>query len=343
MTETSRDPDTLARRLDANVPPGVQNAPFGDSDPLVNMAARLANAQHPEMSPAVMARIRSQVMEAQYRQQRKYGRRIRSVFHWAAMVSLIAVLFIFGLAPTALASAPGDSLYPYKQLIEWGELVAAGSSEAQAFTHLLHAERRAREAMLLSERGHISSGSFIASLTELAAAAEIARRDASLPAATLDQLEDRTAEINATLDSILHNVQQSAIVPQSTLSPLMTSVRAIQNGGSLLLPTATPTATPTWTNTPTVTVSPTSVPTQPAAGANLTAPTEAQASQENQVSGNGEEPGEEAIDCTNRPPSFAGAEGWRALCEGAAMPQDDPSDSGPPEGRGPPSGAGPPP
>jgi len=381
VTEPPHDPDSLAQRLDETLPPVGTNAPHGAPDPLVDMAARLANAPHPEVPLEVAARIRAQVMAAHYQQKQKRMSRLRPAFHWAAVASIIVALLSFGLTPTALASVPGDTLYPLKQLIEWGELAAAGSAEAQALTHLLHAERRIEEALRLTEQGQMPPEVLAASLAELTAAAEAARSDAALPASTRLQLEARTAQVQETLNNLLSQATQSRLIPESTLSPLMTSMWEAQNDGNLLLPTATPTstltathtptathtstptytptttptATSTLTATPTATHSPTTTPTltltatpsplPPVPAPTTPAPAALATNAESQTSeGNGQTDWSDSGDCSNPPPTWVPAEGWRALCEGAPMPQDDEDDDGgPPEGVGPPKGVGPPP
>jgi hypothetical protein len=314
MTNSLHDPDSLARRLDEQVPANRFKAVHGDTDPLVDMAAQMANTQHPELSAAAMERIRTQVMTAHLNHHQKRPQRLRSVSHWAAIASLVLLLFLFGLGPTALASVPGDPLYGFKKAIEWGELSAARSVEAQAFTHLLHASRRAQEAAKLSEQGQIASELFLASLGEMAAAAELAHNEPALSGVILDQLQTQTIQINDLLNSTLNRVQQANLTPD-TLSPLLTSVWATQSSDSLLLPTATPSPATLPTATP---VPPTT------------------------TSGSHTDEDEEP-DCDNPPPPQAPAEGWRALCEGAPMPQDDPDDNrGGPGGAGQPPHAGPP-
>lgn len=362
MSKAPHDADSLAQRLDETLPAGGVTAPRDDPDPLVGMAARLANAPHPKMPPEMAAQIRSQVLAAQRLQKQTRPVRFHPAFYWAAVAGVIAFV-LFGLQPAVLASVPGSALYPLKRTIESLELLAAGATEAQAFTHLLHAERRAQEAAVLAEQGQIESDLFAAALEQIAAAAQAARSDPVLPAAVVSQLEARIAQINTALGSALRRAQESSLVPESTLAPLATSVWATQTSGALSVVTAapslTPTATLTQTSTAAVTTAPTATPTPtspltetptaaptqtPSATAPAATPTPMTAPP--QVFVTADPAGlnwDDNADCSNPPPAWAPAVGWRARCEGAAVPPAGGSNPGPPPGAGRPGGAGPPP
>jgi hypothetical protein len=96
----------------------------------------------------------------------------------------------------------------------------------------------------------------------LVAAAKDARAHTGMAASDRLQLEARTVQINTLLDSILIRAEQSGLVSQETLAPLVAEVRDTQASGSLLLPPAvTPTATPVPTMTPGATTAPSLTPT----------------------------------------------------------------------------------
>lgn len=65
MTEFRHDPNSLADRLDQVLPPGQPEQIGTDGDSLVETAARIASAPRPSLSPAAMARIQAQVTQAQ--------------------------------------------------------------------------------------------------------------------------------------------------------------------------------------------------------------------------------------------------------------------------------------
>jgi hypothetical protein len=249
------------------------------------------------------------------------------------------MLLLFGLTPSALTSLPGDPLYTFKQVIEWSEFTAAGSLEAQAFTHLLHAERRAQEAFRLSQYGRISSNLFTSSLAEISAGLEVARSDAMLPPTTLVELEARASQISATLNDVLNLSAQSSQIPVATLIPLMTSVHAMQIESDLL-PMTSPTLTPT------ITITPTPTPIQPTFTPSSISPvlTPTQISVQAETAGDNQEDNlsnqDEIVDCDSPPPTWAAAEGWRSLCEGSPRPEDDDINDESSQDTGPPPWAG---
>jgi hypothetical protein len=64
MTEIHYDPNSLADRLDQLLPPGQPDRISSDGDPLIEAAARLAAAPRPALSPAALARIQAQAVQA---------------------------------------------------------------------------------------------------------------------------------------------------------------------------------------------------------------------------------------------------------------------------------------
>lgn len=329
MTDFDHDPNALAQQLDDLIPAGDTHAPRAVSDPRVAVAARLANAPQPQMTPEALMRIKIEVMDAQQKRATRRPVRRFPIGQWAVAASLILVLMVFGLASPVMASVPGDVLYPVKQVVEWGELTAARSAEPRAFTHLLHAERRAQEALTLVNRGQMAPELFDAALTQMRSAAQIAQSGAALSPAAANQLQTKSAEVSRLLDSALQQAVQAQIAPEGILLSLETRVRETQNGGDLLA-TTTATSTPTLTpsNTATNTLTP-SVTARPAVTRTPPAP----AGPANPPNGGGS-PGvpewNENADCSNPPPADAPALGWRARCEGGSAPQDAASTQGPP-------------
>jgi hypothetical protein len=309
MTTTPHDPDQLAQRLDAALP-ADSDAATPDDDPLVTMALTVATAPHPTLSPDAAARIRAKTLRA-YDSARE-ARRVHIPLGWAAAVAAIMTGVLLGLTPAALASLPDEALYPMKGIIEQVEFAAARSPEAQAFTYLLHARRRADEAQGLARRGQSASEVARAAYDALAAAAGIARQEGMLSAAALSQLNAETMAITAVLDGIADTPQPDASATATTS-----------------VPTATHTPSPTVPS-PSLTPAPTAESNLSPPPASAPIPTDDDAS----------------IDCSNPPPDWAPAEGWRERCESGAAPQDNgsaaPSGGGPPAGVGPPEGAGPP-
>lgn len=330
MTNLSLDPNSLAQQLDDLIPAGGTGGPRESADPLVAVAARLARVPQPQMTPEALMRIKIEVMDAQQTRAARRSRRRLPVGQWAVAASLILVLLVFGLASPVLASVPGDWLYPVKQVVEWGELTAAQSSETRAFTHLLHAERRLQEALTLLDHGQIAPDLLDSALTQIQSAAQTARSGAELSPAAVTQLQTKTAEVSRLLDSTLQRALQAPIAPEGALLALELRARDLQDAGDLLLPavtltntpTVTPSHTPTRTLTPSVTVRPavTRTPPLPAGPAN--------------PPNGGASPAvpewNENADCGNPPPEGVPALGWRARCEGGSAPQDAAGTQGPP-------------
>jgi hypothetical protein len=255
MTDTMTDPRSLADRLDAALPPDRFDIPSMSDDPLVNTAQLFAALPQPLLSPVTKGQIRSQVLEA-YRQQthRSVSMRSRTIaaLRWAAVVGIVLMLSLVGVTRAALASVPGDTLYPVKEVVERVELALATSDQARASVQLKHAERRAQEALVLLDRGRWSPDLVTTALDDMIAAAKAAREDPSIPASERVQLEARTVQINTLLDSILVRAARSGLVSQDSLAPLIEHVHTTQTSGSLLLPppVPAPTATPSPTPAP---------------------------------------------------------------------------------------------
>lgn len=251
MSEYRHTPDSLAERLDELLPPGQPNQVNHDSDPLIQAAAWLASAPHPQISPEAMARIQAQVVRAQRIQHSSSRLHFATAARWLLAASIVLIVLFVGAIPPSLASVPGDFLYPFKQVIEQAELAFANSPPASAVTHMVHAERRSQEVTTLLTRGQFEPRLIRQALAELSAAAQIAQTGDGLNAAVRADLERRTAAVNAQINTVLALVGDSSQVPDATVIPLVTEVRATQNSGGLLLPTTSSTIMPSPTDVPT--------------------------------------------------------------------------------------------
>ncbi len=262
MSNQPLNPDSLAEQLDALLPadsPGEINSGHQD-DPLLAAAAHLAAAPSPALSPEAMARIQAQMLQA-FDQQRfeRSARRVRvhPALRWVLVAGLAFVVLFAASVPSALASVPGDWLYPVKGMIEQAELGLAASPESRAAVYLTFAERRTREASVLAGQGAFDPTLFQAALSNLAQASDTAH-NAGL---ALPVLQARAVGIKAQLDTVLLQAASHPEIPPAVVEPMMTQVQATQNAGGLLLPPATETHTPAPTNTAAPTLTPTVTPT----------------------------------------------------------------------------------
>ncbi len=101
MAKRKLNPRSLARRLDVTLPPGGDDWPAADEDPLVDMALRLSASPPPEpIGSEAKARIRSQVLHA-YRQQaaprtQASSRRV-FVTRWTRAAAATLAVIVVGL------------------------------------------------------------------------------------------------------------------------------------------------------------------------------------------------------------------------------------------------------
>ena len=338
MTDVRHDPDSLADRLDDLLSSGGPLPPH-DDDPLVDAALRLANAPRPEMPPESVARIQRQVLAA-YRQRVPAGRASRPrprpprVLRWlvAAGVLLSTLAISLGVVAAA-ASLPGDALYPLKQAAERVELALAESPQEQANVHLIHARRRVNEALALLEAGRSSTGALVDAVEDLSAAWTLTgSAPAGLPSDLYQDVKDALAlaarsgdagtqamvtPLWATMEglsggglpTVTHVPTVILLTPSATpsLTPTVTASATrtmIPTNTASFTPTPTPTGTLTVTVTVTVTATPTATPTEfPATTPPYLIP-----------DAGGQ------YDCSNPPPTWAPALGWREQCEGGPPP-----------------------
>ncbi len=298
MTEEHTS-DELAEQLDAALPPDSNHIPTDTDDPLIQAAVWLASVPQPQMSPEALERIHRQIIKAP-----TPVKVIRPSFMpRLALVASLVLIVIFGSAiPSALASVPGDVLYPMKQAIERAELSLATSPEARAGVYITQAERRTGEAETLLLRDQLDTDLLQAAYVSIGAAAEIADQ-IGIPQRA--ELQQRAALIDFRLTAIIEEIN----TPSDDLVPVLTQIADIRTDCDDLLPvtasatpepeasltasatseptltatdaptgtpvpslTATATVTPTITATLTVTASPTptTTPTAIAVGCTLT-------------------------------------------------------------------------
>ncbi len=247
MTHYRLTSDELADRLDATLPPNQDTIPAADDDTLVNLALQLARVPRPEMSSATFARIRAQVMGAhQQPQVRRPVRRLQMtpLMRWAAVLAITILFFGTAMIPVAASSLPGEFLYPVKLGLEQIEVVAAPSPAALSAVHLNHAERRLDEAQILLERGRIDSALLLEGWESLAKSLEIAEQT---PSADIPfELQARAAQVDAALNTVLQQAEQTGIASPDEIRDLTANLPAVDvnTAASLAAPTATPMSSP---------------------------------------------------------------------------------------------------
>jgi hypothetical protein len=95
MTEFRHDPNSLADRLDQLLPPGQPEQIGSDGDPLTEMAARIASAPRPTLSPAALARIQAQITQAQPVAPQRFPIQAASSGR-LALVAVLTVVLVIG-------------------------------------------------------------------------------------------------------------------------------------------------------------------------------------------------------------------------------------------------------
>ncbi len=247
MSKQKYTPGSLAQRLDEVLPPDTLTQAETDNDPLIEAAAELANAPRPALSTDAMARIQAQVLEAQRQQintqttQQSNSRviRLQPALRWMLVAGLAIVVLFAASVPPALASVPGDVLYPVKQVLETVELGLATTPESQASVYLNFAERRTQELEVLLERGTLDSQLVDAALNNMIRAGESAQTgsvDTTL-------LQTRTTAITTQLNSVLQTAASKN--PNDNVAAVLGAAQATQSSGALMLlvppmPTHTP-------------------------------------------------------------------------------------------------------
>ncbi len=240
MIEPEFNADQLADRLDAVLPPHQTGAAPLNGDETLNAAIRLAKAPHPEMTPAMQARIQARVLAAA--RQQKAARRVSRfqttlLLRWAA----IFVLLFVGLgatAPSIAGSVPGEVWYPVKRGLENVERLLATSPDSQANVYLTQAERRLVEAQQLLERGQFDTEIIEAAQDDAAASVQILVQMAAPDTQTI--VQSRVARVNTTAQHLIQTALTAGIVTRDEVIELLPTPTA----------TGVPTTAPTLTFTP---------------------------------------------------------------------------------------------
>ena len=205
-------------------------------------ALRLAQAEHPVLPPAALARIEAQVLAAARQMppvpvgpvipRSGLGMLARFVL---LVVALGAVLGM-GLYAAVAGGFPGDALYSFKGVVEQVELDAASGPQAAAGTHPAPARRRMDEGSRLLERRSFDLGLVSDVLGDLADAARVARA-ANLDSAILAPLIGRTIDTLSSLqDGGRYCGGAWASFRRRTSWRPSSAIQTVIDSGDLLLP-----------------------------------------------------------------------------------------------------------
>jgi hypothetical protein len=248
--------EELANRLDEVLGSDeTQSSAAKPNDPRIDIALTFANASHPEMSPEMLARIQSKVLDThrqQFRQKQISRSRYPVVLRWASAAAMFIVFFGAAAMPSVASSVPGEVWYPLKRNIESIELVFASSSVSRAEVHLTQAERRINEVQILLQQRVFDANLMIDARHSLAdfenVAADLLPRD-----------ESRAAWVSESIAILLQDAQQMGIISEAEVVALLPTVIPISTEAPTSTPTVVISPTATATNTLIPTVSPTAV------------------------------------------------------------------------------------
>jgi Bacterial SH3 domain/Domain of unknown function (DUF5667) len=242
------DPEELAKRLDEALASG-QNLSGKPDDARIDLAIRLANAHHPEMSPEMMGRVRSKVLAAhrqQIRRQRTWRPQSTLALRWVAILAVIVICLNAAIFPSLASSVPGEFLYPFKRSLENVEISIAPSLSAKAEVYLTQAQRRIEEAQVLLQRKLFDSRLIMDARSSLALFEQLAPQ---LPGNTVENVERQAASVNESVAILLQDAEQSQVLSGNQVTALLpTFMPSVE---SVLPPSLTPSAQPSFTMTPT--------------------------------------------------------------------------------------------
>ena len=251
MSQYEHDPEALARRLEALLPPDSRVVHADDDDPLIAAARRLAAAPPAQLTPEAVERIQARVLAARHPKKFTHelapaqpaARRSMSrsqptrvlwpVLRWASIAAVVVLVALGGVTRAALASVPGDAFYPVKGVVEDVELALAFSPESEANVYLTHAERRVEEAQTLLGRGAFDTDLVDDALAALASSAQVAQTNG---VAQQDKLGQRSLAIATLLDGILTQAATNPNVSPTALARAQERVANAYSAGHLLLP-----------------------------------------------------------------------------------------------------------
>lgn len=298
--DEERDLQALQERLDRAVPPGTPAVGAASDDPLVETARRLAQAPAVRLTPAAQARIEARLqahlaaLPARSVPRSPFRWRLAPALRIAAVLAMVLLVGLFGVAQASADSLPGDRLYPVKRAIEDARL-ALVSAQSEPALRVRLAERRLDEfERLLAQRqvypsvlhdasAHLSHtldlleagyGDRVALSARIAAltrqqTALIARAEAVATFDAFQQLSAAERRNLAVQERLAAAGDVPGFRPDYTPTPVPTET---PTPTATFTPTATATPTPSPTPTPTPTETPTATPTAtPAPTGTLTA------------------------------------------------------------------------
>lgn len=202
--------DELAAELDRLLPPDEGDLPdrvlLDADEPLVEAAVNLAgDPARPALNDEARERIHLRVLETQAVHHAKL-RRSTSRSYWITLLSGVAAAFVLVLLPViSYGSTPGNALYPVKRSVERIEIAAANVTNGQSEVYLRLAERRAREAVALFQRGEVSAELIGETIDNL----ENAQPDGAAPS----EVRDRSSQVTTTIGYIVAYAGASASMP----------------------------------------------------------------------------------------------------------------------------------
>jgi hypothetical protein len=159
---------------------------------------------------------------------------------WAAAASLILVLFAGGLTAASASSVPGEALYPVKQWVEQVELATAWTDSARVSVYLNHAERRAREALVLLDRAQPEPSLVAAARANLNAAQQLAQAAGDAERAGMVEYAGRLSQVDALIEFVADGAPGT-----------LPSAAPTNELPGMIPPSDTPVPTPTFTPMPT--------------------------------------------------------------------------------------------
>jgi hypothetical protein len=257
------NPEELANQLDAIVVPEGDILPISgqQDDPRIQIAVRLANAHHPQMSPAMLSRVQAKMIKANQLQLKRkpiWRPKYTLTSRLVAAFTIIMVFFGSTALPALANSVPGEFWYPFKRNLENIEISAAFSATARAGIYLTQAERRLEEAQVLLQRQVFDTNLIFDARNSLISFEQLAPQlDAALPDA-----RSRVALATESVALLIQEAEQQQILSGKEVIALLPTVIPLPS--NTVSPSLTPTIEPSATSTSTgslMTLTLTAVPT----------------------------------------------------------------------------------
>jgi len=248
-------PEELAKRLDDTLASGkdVSLTSGQQDDPRIQIAVRLANTQHPQMSPQMLSRVQAKVVKAnrqqvtrrQLQQRRVWRPKYTLTSRLAAAFTIITVFFTAAALPALASSVPGEFWYPFKRSLENVEISIASSSTSRAGVYLTQAERRIEEAQVLLQRQVFDAELLLDARNSLSSFEQLSPQlDTTLASAKL-----RAALATESVALLIQEAEQQQILSGNQVVALLPTLLPLPS--NTLSPSLTPTIEPSVTPTPT--------------------------------------------------------------------------------------------